>query len=93
MTSSSRKSRQANNITGRDGYLMMQALAYTIVAIGLRPEEYQEWSNREDMKLLLQHHAGNLAQHFLNNAEMHLTGKDHPASHPPAQDSESHISA
>jgi hypothetical protein len=40
-------------VTGRDGYILMQALAYAIEAIGRLPERWQEWSNREDMIKLL----------------------------------------
>jgi hypothetical protein len=83
----SRRGRQAQSITGRDGYIQMQALAYAIAAIELRPEEYQEWSNMEDMKLLLDHfctHQG-LKQDLLNGAKAHLTGIGHPASDPPGK--------
>jgi hypothetical protein len=51
----SRRARQDKSITGRDGYIYKQALAYAIVAIELLPKERQEWSNKEDMKLLLDH--------------------------------------
>jgi hypothetical protein len=44
---------KSQSITGRDGYVMAQALAYAIEAIEHLPDEWQEWSNKEDMKLLL----------------------------------------
>jgi len=42
-----------DSITGRDGYIVCQALVYAIEVIAALPIEYQEWSNREDMKALL----------------------------------------
>ena len=44
---------KSRSITGRDGYIMAQALAYAIEAIEHLPDKWQEWSNKEDMKLLL----------------------------------------
>ena len=71
---------QVESITGRDGYLQMQALAYAIVSIEQRPKEFQEWSNKEDMKALLDHYcSASLKQHFLDNAVAHLTGVGHRA--------------
>ena len=71
---------QVEFITGRDGYLQMQALAYAIVSIEQRPKEFQEWSNKEDMKALLDHYcSASLKQHFLDNAVAHLTGVGHRA--------------
>ncbi len=43
----------SQNITGRDGYIMAQALAYAIEAIEHLPDDWQEWSDKEDMKSLL----------------------------------------
>jgi hypothetical protein len=42
-----------DNITGRDRYIVCQALAYAIETIASLPERFQEWSSREDMKALL----------------------------------------
>jgi hypothetical protein len=74
-----RAERQVRSITGRDGYLQMQALAYAITAIELRPPKYQEWSNKEGMKLLLEHFcfAPLLRQALLDGAKAHLTGIGH----------------
>jgi hypothetical protein len=44
---------KSQSIAGRDGYVMAQALAYAIEAIEHLPDKWQEWSNKEDMKLLL----------------------------------------
>jgi hypothetical protein len=41
------------SVTGRDGFVMAQALAYAIVCIDSLPEEKQERSNRDDMVALL----------------------------------------
>jgi hypothetical protein len=38
------------SITGRDGYILAQALAYAITAIERLPEQLREYSNQEDMK-------------------------------------------
>jgi hypothetical protein len=59
-------------VTGRDGYLMRQALAYSIVAIEALPEMWQEWSNKEDMKLLLETLAKGMTEQFMLNARSHL---------------------
>jgi hypothetical protein len=40
-------------ITGRDGYLARQALAYAIECIGHLPKRWQEYSNQQDMIALL----------------------------------------
>jgi hypothetical protein len=67
---------QVPSITGRDGYIELQALAYAITAIELRPDMYQEWSNKEDMKVLLDHFCSDkrFKQHLLDGARRHLTG-------------------
>jgi hypothetical protein len=44
---------KSRHITGRDDYVMAQALAYAIEAIEYLPDEWQEWSNQEVMKLML----------------------------------------
>ena len=81
MSDSARPRARQNSITGRDGYLVCQALAYAIVAIEQRPDRYQEWSNKEQMKLLLEHYcpAQWPKEDFLANARKHLTGVGHPA--------------
>jgi hypothetical protein len=72
-------------ITGRDGYIMMKALASAIITIEQLPPKRQERSDKEDMKALLHHHArSNFAQHHLDQAKAHVTGEgwavaaDHP---------------
>jgi hypothetical protein len=64
------------SVTGRDGYIQLQALAYAIVAIELLPPRRQERSNREDMKLLLDHFCSDqwFKQDLLKGAKAHLTG-------------------
>jgi hypothetical protein len=76
-----RNTRQVQSVTGRDGYLIRQALAYTVTAIELLPEERQEQSNAQDMRLILDCLCSPfLRQHFLDNARTHLTGIGHPAT-------------
>jgi hypothetical protein len=73
-----RQRRQPVSFTGRDGYLLLQALAYTILTIEALPESQQEWSNKEDMKFLLDELSHGYAGHFLNNARFHITGEGRP---------------
>jgi len=41
------------NVTGRDGSIIVKALAYAIETIERLPEDEQEWSDNEDMKSCL----------------------------------------
>ena len=43
------------NITGRDGFIPTKALAYAIIAIQIRPEEFREESDLNDMRSILAH--------------------------------------
>jgi hypothetical protein len=43
----------AGSVTGRDNYIMMNALAYAIEAISRLPEQWQERSDQMDMIALL----------------------------------------
>jgi hypothetical protein len=43
----------ASSVTGRDRYIMMNALAYAIEAISRLPEQWQERSDQTDMIALL----------------------------------------
>jgi hypothetical protein len=71
-------SSRRQSITGRDGYLVLQALAYAIEVIGAMPDQWQEWSNREDMKTLLAAWAeGWEAEHLREGVRHHLF---HPGS-------------
>jgi len=67
-----RMSRQS--ITGRDGYLVLQALAYSILTIEALPEPQQEWSNKEQMKELLKVWSRGGSEDFLDNARHHING-------------------
>jgi hypothetical protein len=67
-----RMSRQS--ITGRDGYLVLQALAYTILTIEALPEPQQEWSNKEQMKELLKVWSRGCSEDFFDNARHHING-------------------
>lgn len=46
------------DVTGRDGYIIVQALATAYALIGSLPERCQEMSNRHDMALLLRQMLG-----------------------------------
>ena len=62
-------------VTGRDGYLMAQALAYTITIIALLPSHWQEWSNAQDMEAILAAYCDERGvKHHLENAQRHLEG-------------------
>jgi len=80
VNATNRHGSQPPSVTGRDGYLLAQAFAYAITAIELRPKRWQEWSNKEGMKLLLDHLVPNpyAKEHLLEGAKFHLTGTDHP---------------
>jgi hypothetical protein len=43
----------AKSITGRDGYILCQALCYAIETIKRLPDRWQEASNAEDMQRIL----------------------------------------
>jgi hypothetical protein len=43
----------AGSVTGRDNYIIMNALAYAIEAISRLPERWQERSDQKDMIALL----------------------------------------
>jgi predicted metal-dependent hydrolase len=62
----------SRSITGRDGYIMAQALAYAIEAIEHLPDDWQEWSNKEDMKLLLNNRWKVMAKNLRIGARGHL---------------------
>jgi hypothetical protein len=59
------------SVTGRDGYLICQALGYAITAIEALPDEFQERSNARDMRQLLSY-LTKRHDHFLLNARKHL---------------------
>ncbi len=44
-----------NNVTGRDGYIIANALMYAICTIQNLPEDRQEWSDMRDMCDLVKH--------------------------------------
>lgn len=48
-----RQPTKANSVTGRDAYIIRQALGHAIVAIERLPQERQDPSNRHDMIRLL----------------------------------------
>ena len=62
------------SITGRDGYLVLQALAYTILTIEALPDRWQEWSNKEQMRKLLEVWSRGHSEDFLDNARYHIGG-------------------
>jgi hypothetical protein len=57
--------------TGRDGLIICKALAYAIAAIEALPEEWQEWSDKEDVVNLLRFYTDN-ADYFMTGARSHL---------------------
>ena len=52
------------NITGRDGYIVGQALYWFVRSQQALPEEQFEWSNAEDAKLILLTLFPGIAKHF-----------------------------
>jgi hypothetical protein len=80
-TTKDRRPRQPVSVTGRDAYLVLQALAYTILTIEALPERQQELSNKEQMKKLLDVWSRDHARDFLDNAERHMNcGRNPQAS-------------
>jgi hypothetical protein len=76
--SKGRRRRQLASITGRDGYLVLQALAYAILTIEKLPTKQQEQSNKEQMEKLLDVWSEGYADYFLDGARFHMTGKGRP---------------
>ena len=74
MSFNNRRRMSRRSITGRDGYLVLQALAYTILTIEALPEPQQEWSNKEEMKQLLRVWSRGTSEDFLDNARHHING-------------------
>jgi hypothetical protein len=62
------------NITGRDHSTICKALAYAIVAIERLPDEWQEWSDKEDMGKLLEARCPDeyTRNHYITVARSHL---------------------
>jgi hypothetical protein len=58
-------------ITGRDNYIVMNALAYAIEAIGRLPKRWQEGSDQDDMIALL-NAMSNQADFYRIGARGHL---------------------
>jgi hypothetical protein len=67
-------------ITGRghmrDLYVLCKALAYAIETIEKLPPRWQEWSDKEDMKLLLDHMTSNPGI-GLTSEYYHLIARSH----------------
>jgi len=72
--SKGRRRRQPASVTGRDGYLVLQALAYTILTIEALPKCQQEWSNKEDMKALLHVLSRGDSEYYPDDARRHIEG-------------------
>jgi len=72
-----KKTQKPKSITGRDGYILCKALAYAILCIERLPPRWQEFSDKEDMKVMLEYFA-NLhlgTEHFMLTAQAHITKK------------------
>jgi hypothetical protein len=71
---------EPKSITGRgaarDRLIMCNALAYAILTIESLPQEQQEYSNKEDMKVMLDHFSANFLgyAYFLEGARHHMDG-------------------
>lgn len=78
---------ETTSITGRgpmrDRLILCNALAYAILTIERLPDRQQEFSNKEDMKLMLNHFASEFlgVEHWMEVARNHMDGtgfKDDP---------------
>lgn len=76
-----RRQRVPASLTGRDGYLVLQALAYAITTIEALPEDWQERSNAEQMKQLLDSW-GRSNPYYIENAQRHISGRAQPLPGP-----------
>ena len=67
------------NITDRDGYIIMKALAYAIEAIDRLPKRWQEVSDRDDMETLLMYCSDDptTVEQLRNGARSHLNRARH----------------
>lgn len=74
-----RRQRVPASVTGRDGYLVLQALAYAIATIDELPVDRQERSNREQMLQLLDTW-GRSDPYYLENARRHISGRPQPVT-------------
>jgi hypothetical protein len=70
--------------TGRDGFIMGEALAYAIVALEAVPETRQPLSNMRDMIVLLEHFIPDAEdrEQVLGRAKATLTGDGWGAADP-----------
>lgn len=70
-----------DGITGRDGYIIAKALAYAIETIERLPDEWQEFSDKEDMKMLFDGLVNNetAAEAIANGVRHHLRGMEDAA--------------
>jgi len=66
--------KEKESVTGRDGYILCKALAYAINVIERLPETRQEWSDCQDMKLILATLNPTLAKIGTRSAQEHLDG-------------------
>jgi hypothetical protein len=62
------------NVTGRDGMIIRQALAYAIATIARLPRRQQEASNAQDMCALLTHLCPDDADFYIADALAHIQG-------------------
>jgi hypothetical protein len=63
--------KKREGVTGRDGMILCKALAYAITAIEHLPDRWQEWSDKEDMRMLL-HAMTQQADYYFVGARSHL---------------------
>ncbi|MCM2504106.1 hypothetical protein NDN16_10525 [Aureimonas altamirensis] len=66
-----RKRTTSNDITGRDGYIVTQALIYAIAHIQNLPEEDQEWANMRDMCRLVRASTSPFIPQFMLSVKNH----------------------
>jgi hypothetical protein len=70
----------------REDLIIAKALAYAILTIESLPPRWQEWSDKEDMKVLLER-AEVFKDFVMSEAKHHLDGAKHGESrHAPTQE-------
>ncbi len=61
-------------MTTREIYVMAKALAYAIKTIESMPQRWQEWSDKEDMKIILHQYFPVFENMVQQSAEHHIDG-------------------
>jgi len=77
--------RQSQSLTGRDRFIAAKAFAYAIAVIESLPEQWQEWSDCQDMKTIFEAiFSKQLRETAAESVRFHLDGAERAAGYHPA---------